>query len=265
MRLTLPARLGALPFGAVLTTGVAIVVTVGLACVLAWQGARAEGASGAEGASALAAWEAGRFAEAYEAARGSPDVGDMLLAARSAVDVVVYGDPAAPTAGDSASARTWLDRGAELAEAAVAAQPDLAAAYVMLARARGELALVSGVLQNLSVAPELKKLFDQALALDPDDPDALVGLAMWHLELVERNVAWLYGGKRSEVLPLLERGVAAAPEQVNLRIEYATALLALGMPADARAQLQAALDLPALNAADRFEQENARRMLADEF
>jgi tetratricopeptide (TPR) repeat protein len=147
------------------------------------------------------------------------------------------------------------------AERAVTLDPNASQAYVYLARGRGEIARRSGILQNLNVATELKRLFEKALELNPQDADALVGFGMWHLELVENGVGWLYGGKRDQVMPLVEAGVAAAPDQVNLRVEYATALRAFAQPELALEQLEAALALPARSAVDRAEQERARRLL----
>lgn len=219
-------------------------------------------------------WEQGEYAAAYEAAmRGGaaaeaqegPQAARMyLLAARAAADVLVYDTTGLTGAG----ARQWLDLSQAAAERASALAPagddDLMSQAVMAkARAKGEVARRSGVLQNLNVAGELKQLFDQALVLNPSNPDALVGLGMWHLELVLNNVGWLYGGRRDQVLPLVEAGVAAAPQQVNLRVEYATALLALDEPERAREQLETALALPATTAVELAEQRRARTLLAD--
>lgn len=74
-------------------------------------------------------------------------------------------------------------------------------------------------------------------------------------------MGWLYGGRRDQVLPLVTRGVELGPERVSLRIELAVALRALGREDEAREQLRAALELPARTAADRAEQERARRLL----
>lgn len=225
-------------------------------------------------------WQQGQFEEAYSAALQAGQTAESgasaqqgsttqaarmyLLAARAAADVVVY-DGAGLS---SASARRWLELSLAASERAVALVPItekalLSEAVMAKARAKGEVARRSGVLQNLNVAAELKQLFDQALSHNPTNPDALVGLGMWHLELVVNNVGWLYGGRRDQVLPLVESGVAAAPEQVNLRVEYATALIALGEPGRAREQLAIALSLPAGNAVDRAEQARARSMLSD--
>lgn len=210
-------------------------------------------------------WQNGDYAAAYEGALQADPEGAtyrwQLLAARAAADHAVYVLAQADIPlGEQV---VWLRHSAQAAERATALDPGSAQALVYLARARGEIARRSGILQNLNVAGDLKQLFDAALALNPTDPDALVGLGMWHLELVENGVGWLYGGRRDQVLPLVEAGVAAAPQQVNLRVEYATALKALGQPERAREQLELALTLPATSAVDRAEQERARALLED--
>ncbi len=205
-------------------------------------------------------WRAGEFAAAYESAAAVDSAEMQLLAARAATDHAVY--VLAPAGAELDEQLTWLRRSVTAAERAVALDPASPQALIQLARGRGEIARRSGVLQNLNVAGDLKRLFDAALALAPDDADALAGLAMWHLELVSNGVGWLYGGQREQVLPLLQAAVAAAPERVNLRVEYAAALQALGEPARAEEQLRVALSLEALTAVDRAEQERARTLLA---
>jgi tetratricopeptide (TPR) repeat protein len=217
--------------------------------------------SGAAAQPAELLYEQGAFEAAYDAAIAIPTAAMQLLAARAALDHAVY--RLASSGASLDEQLTWLRRGLSAADKAAALDPASAPAVVQQARARGEIARRTGVLRNLDVAPQLRELFDRALALDPDDADALVGLAMWHLELVERGVAWLYGGDRNAILPLLERGVAAAPEQLNLRVEYATALRALGREEAARDQLQIALALPLRNATDAFERQRAEAMLRD--
>lgn len=202
----------------------------------------------------------GEYAAAWERAHTVPTAAMQTSAARAATDEVVY--HLVPSGAPLAEQLPWLQRAVTAAEQATKLDPSSAAAVVQLARAKGEIARRSGVLQNLGVASELKALFDRALELDPDDADALVGLAMWHLELVQNGVGWLYGGRKDAVRPLLERGVAAAPRQLNLRVEYATALIALGDEASAREQLELALELPAARASDELERARAAAMLA---
>lgn len=204
--------------------------------------------------------DAGEFVAAYEAASRQGGAGALTLAAQAATDHVVY--VLAPSGAPQDEQRAWLDKALAAARQAVELAPDSPDALLQFARARGEVARRSGVLQNLDVAPELRRAFDRILELRPDDPDALVALGMWHLELVQAGVGWLYGGRRDQVLPLVTRGVEAAPDRVNLRVEYAVALHGLGDVAAAEEQLRLALELPALTAVDRAEQERARRLLA---
>lgn len=205
--------------------------------------------------------DAGEFAAAYEAASGAGGADALTLAAQAATDQVVY--VLAPSGAPQEEQRAWLEKALAAARTAVDLAPDSPDALMQYARARGELARRSGVLQNLDVAPELRRTFDAVLELRPDDPDALVALGMWHLELVQAGVGWLYGGRRDQVLPLVARGVEAAPERVNLRVEYAVALNALGQLEAAMEQLRVAVELPAPTAVDRAEQERARRLLAE--
>jgi len=219
----------------------------------------AQGSPPAAAGAPQALWQQGDFVAAHEQAAGHDTAAMQTLAARAAVDQVAY--VLAPAGAPLEEQLAWLRRGVSAAERAVALDPRSPAALVQLARAKGEVARRSGVLQNLNVATELKQLFDRALALEPENADALVGLAMWHLELVENGVGWLYGGRRDQVLPLLERGLAAAPTQVNLHVEHATALRALGQEERAREALRTALALPATSAVDRAEQRRAEGML----
>lgn len=218
-------------------------------------------AAGLWSASAFAAdpgaeLRAGNYVEAYRQSAAVDTAASQLLAARAAANEAVYGHEG------PAGQRSWLRRARTSAERATVLAPTDAEAYVQLARAKGELARRAGLFESAGVVGQLKSLFDHALKLDPDNADALVGLAMWNLELTQRGVGWLYGADRSKVLPLLRKGVAAAPRQVNLRVEYATALRALGHASAAQVQLRAALRLPATSAVDQAEQARARALLS---
>ncbi len=197
----------------------------------------------------------GRYVEAYHAASAVDTAASQTLAARAAADYAVYGSL------DASEHDTWLRHARDAAERATELDPNDAEAYVQLARAKGESARRSSVFENLQLVGELKDLFDRALSLAPDNADALVGLAMWNLELSQRGVGWMFGASRDRVVPLLEKAIAAAPKQVNLRVEYATALRALGEDGAAAQQLREALALPAQTAADRYEQKRAAAML----
>lgn len=206
-----------------------------------------------------AEWQAGEFAAAYQAAMQVDTAAAQLLASRAAADQAVYLEL---TAG---AATGWLQLAEESAQRALElepAGPQAAAATMALARAKGEVARYRGLLSSSRLPGELRALFERTLELDPDNGDALVAYGAWHLELTERGVGWLYGGDRSKVVPLFEQAIRAAPEQLNLRVEYAVALRTLGQEAAAREQLQIALGFEVETAADQFEHERAARLLA---
>ena len=204
------------------------------------------------------AWIAGDFESAYATASSQDTAAAQLLASRAAADQAVY-----HSSDDTAALRRWLGLAEAAAQRALELEPAgpyAVSAHLAWARARGEAARHAGLLDNLTVASELRRAFEAALVLRPDAADVLVAYGMWHLELSERGVGWLYGGRRDQVLPLVERGVSLEPERIDLRVEYALALQSLGMEEEAKEQLRIALALPAVTASDAFEQERARTM-----
>lgn len=202
-------------------------------------------------------FEAGAFVAAYEQAINLETGAEQILASRAASAQGLY------VAASADELMAWLGRAQVAAERATRIVPEDPEAWLELARARGEMALRTDIWQNLDVASRLREMIDRALALDPDNPNALVALGMWHLGLTERGVGWMFGARRDDVLDLVSRGVQLAPRAIELRIEYAKALHALGAPASAREQLDVALALPARTAVDRHLQEVAARLLAD--
>lgn len=203
-------------------------------------------------------WVAGDFAASYEAAAQMETAVAQLLASRAAADQAVYIET------EAGPALAWLGRAEAAAVRSLELEPNgplAATANMAIARAKGEAGLHRGGLANALLPGELKRLFERAFELEPANPDALVAYAAWHFALTEIGVGWLYGADRAQVLPLMERGVAAAPRQINLRVEYARVLLSMGHEDEARQQVEVALRLPAGSAADGFEQARARELL----
>lgn len=205
-----------------------------------------------------AEWATGDFVAAYRVAVQADSPVAQLLASRAAADQAVYVEE------EPAPALDWLGLSESAARRSLELDPvgPLATAAIMaLARAQGEAGLHRGGLANARLPGELRSLFERVLDLDPENPDALVAYAVWHFALTEIGIGWLYGADRGQVLPLIERGVAAAPEQINLRVEYARVLIGLGRVEEGREQAEIALELPAASAADAYEQERARELL----
>jgi tetratricopeptide (TPR) repeat protein len=205
----------------------------------------------------VALFEMGSFVEAFEVAELVPSGASQLLTAQAAIAQALY---VAETQEDQLM---WLERALDAAHRATEMTPDAASAWLELAHARGEIAFRTDVLQNLDAAVELRDMIDRALMLDPDHPNALVALGMWHLGLTGRGEEWLFGARRDDVLDLVERGVSLGPRDIELRIEYAKALLAFGAPAAAREQLEIAIELPVRTAVDGYQRTLATAMLED--
>jgi tetratricopeptide (TPR) repeat protein len=68
----------------------------------------------------------------------------------------------------------------QLAEKAVAAEPQNAAFHVQVAAASGRIAQHAGLLKQLSYAKRAKKALDDALSLEPKRPDAIYGMMMFN-------------------------------------------------------------------------------------
>lgn len=205
------------------------------------------------------AWQRGEFAQAYQSAAEVDTVVAQLLASRAAADQAVYLE------SESGPALEWLERAEQAASRALALEAEgrwAATATMALARAAGEAGLHRGALANSRLPGELRNLFERTLELDPDNADALIAYGAWHFALTELGVGWLYGGNREEVMPLMERGIAAAPQQLNLRVEFARTLAGLGREDEARQQLEIALAMTPQTAADEYETERARELLA---
>lgn len=71
----------------------------------------------------------------------------------------------------------------------------------------------------------------------------------------------MFGASRNGALASVERGIELAPDDIELRIEYARALQLVGNESGARAQAEVAVQLPASLAIDRLRQERASAYL----
>ena len=160
---------------------------------------------------------------------------------------------------DGATAESLYDAAVTAAKEAVKLLPDDLEAHMALVRAWGRLAQYRGVLESLNLATLMKKDLDFILERNPNHDGALHALALWHL-----NVPWVFGGRSDKTRGLFEQALAVHPTVLH-HLEYGESLLTLGDPAAAKAQLKAALKLPAPTAADRDEQAKARSLLATSF
>jgi tetratricopeptide (TPR) repeat protein len=200
-------------------------------------------------------FDAGDYAAAAEAYHKSFDADGNGVALYRLANAKTY--QAGRTEGDAAEA--LYDEAVGAAKEAVELVPDDLEAHMALVRAWGRLAQYRGVLESLNLATLMKEELDLILARDPDHDGALHALALWHL-----NVPWIFGGRSEAMRPLFEQAIATKPTVLH-HLEYGESLLTLGDRAAAKAQLEAALALPAGTAADRDEQAQARAILEGSF
>lgn len=197
----------------------------------------------------------GRFAQAYEQGLKQGGVGGWVLAARAANFYASY-----QARGDS-EIMAWFVRAEEAANQALKANPRSAEAHFELARAYGGQLAKRNLLSKASLAGSMRDQLGEALRLKPDMVEAKVALAIWHLEVAESGLGWLYGADIRRVRPLFEEALEADPNSIPTRNYYALALGRLGDSAGARAQLEKVLSLSPRDAVERYEQGYARDRL----
>ncbi|MBO1438154.1 hypothetical protein [Meiothermus sp. CFH 77666] len=197
----------------------------------------------------------GKFQEAYEAGLRLGSAEGLILAAKAASYYAGY------QAKDSEKA-DWYGRAEAAARRAIQADNDNAEAYFELARAQGRLSQYRGILESLGLASGIKENLDRTLRLNPRHAGARVALALWHHSLISKNVGWLYGANGNAIMPLFNEAIQLEPQAIIHKVELAGVLAAQGKKEDARKQYEAALAIAPKTAADRFDQERARREMA---
>lgn len=185
----------------------------------------------------------GKFQAAYEAA---VEEGNWVLAARAASFYAMY------QAETNKERAAWFSKAEAAAKKAIQEDPENPEGYFELARALGRLAQYRGILQSLSLASAVRDNLNKALELNPNYASAMVALALWHLELSQKGVGWLYGASEKKVIPLFEKAIQLEPNRIIHRYEYAKALARLGKTQEALKQLEVALSLPPKDARDEY-------------
>ncbi len=151
----------------------------------------------------------------------------MLLAARTPSVAVDGPSPALAIAvcqqaddlpeDDKLGQLAILDRGVKLAEAAVAAHPDDARAYLALSCNLGKQLALAGISwRSLSRLNRLKEVIDTAYRLAPDDPDVIVARG----ELLRRTPPVL-GGNVAEAERAFRHALEKNREHLQAHLCYA--------------------------------------------
>lgn len=201
----------------------------------------------------------GKFLEASKMAAALGSSAGYVLAARG-LDWYAGDQPTAQQEALYVQCEAYARKAVEL-------NPRNSDAYFELGAAIGRLGGLRGAANAFlnGVAGQVKSNFERALALNPRQVLALIGLGRWHAEIVSRGVAGLFGGDGNQVKALFERALSADPKSVAVRLEYARALLMLDDKANraaARKLLEDASDLTPRDFAERRQLTSAERLLA---
>jgi hypothetical protein len=164
---------------------------------------------------------------------------------------------------------TLLEKAVGWAEAALALDDKNAEVRVQMAHTLGRYSQQFGIMDAITegFANRIREQIDAALALEPDNPSAHMLLANWHAEIIDSAGfigRTIYGADSDEVLAHTAAAIAARPDDLLLRIEYANALRKIGEEDYApqiRAQLEVAANLPVDAAFDKLLQFRAQQML----
>jgi tetratricopeptide (TPR) repeat protein len=138
----------------------------------------------------------------------------------------------------------WYQLGKTAAERAVALEPNDAEALFLLAANRGQIASLQKDLGGLFVPQELERLLSRALAANPGHPRALHMMGV----LLERTPAPLrlfLKGSASDAEKYLAAAVDADPNFSEARLDLAKYYASRRQTAQARAQLQAVVQMKA--------------------
>ncbi len=215
-------------------------------------------------------YAAGRLADARTAYAEAVQVAPMLVVAlcRLSRSESELGET---QKGDS-QRLTWAEA-VKHAREAVRAAPDSATGHVWLAVALGRQALREGARTRLALSKEVKAEIDRALALDAGIGRAWHALGVWNMKLsslnaMERMAANAVlggvpkGASHENAQRAFQKAIELEPTYVNHRVEYGRLLKELKKSADARRELEKALELPPTSSAlDARYQAEARALL----
>ena len=214
-------------------------------------------------AEAAALYRQGAFREAADLTWRIDDARSLAFAAKATLAYAAYG---APPGEDIAA----LDRGEQLARAALARDPDNIEALLHLAIALGYQSRVKGYIKShfAGRAREAAQVIDRALGIDPRHAWSQAAKGAWHAELVAVGgalvVRALYQASAKKAISHYQRAMELVPGNPTIRIEFAKALLRINRRkylASARDQLAKAMTLGAGDAFEEIIWRQGRRLL----
>lgn len=162
---------------------------------------------------------------------------------------------------------------ARVARRCVALYPDSVESHFFLAVALGRMALKVGGKQKIALSKEIKAEAERTLALDPQHDGAMHVLGRWNYELA--NLNWmlrafakvLYGGVppggNEEAKAWFEKALVIEPNSPSHHLWLGETLIQLKQYEQARAHLQACMNLPSLLWDDAMNRKQAAKTLQE--
>lgn len=190
----------------------------------------------------------GDYVRSYHAAIQD---GDVMAASLAAWAHVTFKDP---------QNAIWINRGLKVARQAVKQNPRSSEAYIQLSSMLGNRAELHGIsMAGFSMAKESKAAIEKAVAISPEDPNALTGLARWHSGAYIRG-GRLVGGNPEKARSLATKALKLGTNNTTVLMDIAIILAELK---DSRATkfLKKGLAIRPDNALERDWQELAKTIV----
>jgi len=143
----------------------------------------------------------------------------------------------------------------------------IAEGHFQLARVDGRIALFKGVFKSVSLAKQVKREADKAIAINPNHDGAYHILGRWHREVAQkpkflRVPLGLGEADKKKGLEYFVKALKLNPNYINHHLEYGISLLDIGQKDQARAQFEQCLALPAAHPLEFKYQNEAKEYLA---
>lgn len=213
----------------------------------------------------------GDWAGALLVLRPALSNGEADPALRSAL-ARAYSEIGEDAPAGSAAQKANFEQALAHARREVELAPDSPQAHLDVAIAQGKIARVSGAKTKLKLAPVVAEEARRTLELDPENWQAHYVLGVWNREIatlggLKKLGASLMGGlpkaSLAEAIANLEMARRLAPSSIRTRLDLGRTYLEADRDDAARAELQAAIDLPPSDPRDPGLRREARAELAE--
>ena len=141
--------------------------------------------------------------------------------------------------GDKDEAEKSLGQGRDAGRIAARLEPEKPDGHFWYAANLGELSKRSPITVGLRSVGDIKESMSKVIELQPPYEGASAYDALAQVELATR----LKGGDAQKAVGFLEKGLALAPDNPNIRLHLGEAYLAVKRDAEARTQLQSLLQM----------------------